>query len=377
MTEYPGTDEDRAGGRFLTALAVVAAAALLLAALLAMSDGADEPATPAAASDLRTGVIVNALDGGAGELDLVRDIGVRWIREEIRWSEVEPVRGERDWSRPDTLVADAARRGIRVLPLVLESPPWLEDETSDLPRDAGAFADFAAASAARYGPGGTFWDERPELDADLAPRWFELWNEPYFEFFSTNGVDPDRYAALVAAAGPAVRAANPQARVLLAGEAGYEADDGEVRMWMEDLFAADPDLATAFDGVAVHPYTEGRSPTTTSDLPRRSQFTRIDDILGVLRDEGVETPRLWITEIGWSTCDSRPPCVDEPRQARHLDRMLELVRGRYADVVEAVFVYHLRDFPDRDAADKEGFFGLVRVDGTRKPAWDVVRRAAG
>ena len=74
-----------------------------------------------------------------------------------------------------------------------------------LPRDPADYARFAAAAVARYGPGGTFWRRNKELDARLAPRFFELYNEPYLGLDVPGGPEPEAYARTVAAAVPAVR----------------------------------------------------------------------------------------------------------------------------------------------------------------------------
>ena len=44
--------------------------------------------------------------------------------------------------------------------------------------------------------------------------------------------------------------------------------------------------------------------------------------------------------------------------------------------MRAVFVYHLHDFPGRARSDREAHYGLLRTNGSRKPAWSVLRREA-
>jgi hypothetical protein len=52
-------------------------------------------------------------------------------------------------------------------------------------------------------------------------------------------------------------------------------------------------------------------------------------------------------------------------------------KGRYAPFMEAVFVYHMNDWGPADQTNKEYWFGLRRKDGSRKPAFEALRRAAG
>ena len=357
----------------VAARAAVPLAALLLLIVVGACD------TSARAPLVRPGLVVgiggNTLEGGLGrEQDVVRRLGVRWLREELTWDEIERVRGRRSYAAYDRMMYAAARRGMRVLPVLLGTPRWLGSRR-ELP-PPGPWGAFVADVVERYGPGGAFWRAHPELDGKLAPVHFELWNEPWFDTFSTGGPDPAAFAAMQRAAVLAGRRANPRARYLLAAEMGYTARDGTKRNWLEDLYAADPLLNQSFDALAVHPYTFGRAPVSTEG-PRASQFKRLDDALALLRARGAADRPLWLTEIGWSTCRGRPACVTERQQAAYFRQAFRLITKRYGGQVAAIFAYHLRDFgapPDR--RDFERNFGLLRGNGGTKPAWGVVRRAA-
>jgi hypothetical protein len=245
-----------------------------------------------------------------------------------------------------------------------------------LPGDPQAFGAFAARAAARYGPGGSFWRAHPQLDARYAPQWFELWNEPYTERYSTGGVDPVRYAKLVRAAIEQGRAANPRARWLMAGELDYADASGAAHDWLAAIDAADPRLAADVDGIAVHPYAFV-APTARGGVAVRYRFDRMAAIVRGLARRGAPNTPLWITELGWSTCGLRPDCTSEHDQAQWLaDVAAALRRPPLAGHVQALFVYHLRDFPGRGGDDREAHYGLLRTDGSRKPAWGVVRALA-
>lgn len=360
-------------------------AALLTCAALAGCAGdsgtVSVPAPPQGAPPLRAGIVLNALGAGSharrrAELTRARALGVRWIREELPWGAIERSPGRYRWQRFDALMVAAASARLRVLPLLIGTPRWAGPATLALPNDPDAFGAFAAHAAARYGPGGTFWRRHPRLDAQLAPRWFELWNEPYFRFFSTTGVDPARYAAMVRSATVAGRAANRATRWLMAAELTYLDGAGQRQHWLPALAAADPELMQLIDGAAVHPYVFG-APGADDGIPLPFRFERIDAVADELTRLGAGRVPLWITEIGWSTCDTRPDCGSEQEQAQRLAEVFTRVRHRpLSRRVRAVFVYHLRDFPGRARDDREAHYGLLRANGTRKPAWDVLRRAA-
>jgi len=363
--------------RRAAALAAVASAAAVAAGC--GGEGSVElPDPPAGAPPLAVGIVANTLDAATArpsELDEVESLGVGWVREELRWAQLEPRRGQLRWDSFDSALEAAATRGLRVLPLLLGTPAWAGPESLGLPDDEATLAAFAARAAARYGPGGEFWTQRPQLDPSLAPRWFEIWNEPYFEMFARTGVDPAAYGRLAAAVARAGRDANPRTRWLVAAELTYEDAAGERRRWLEPLLAAAPELAEAVDGLAVHPYSYG--PPRGEQVPLEFRFDRTAAIAA--RFERLTGRRLpvWITEIGWSTCSLRPECVSDETQAAHYALLLGIVRRPPLNrTVRAVFAYHLRDFPDRAADDREAHFGLLDVAGDPKPAWWVVRRAA-
>ncbi|HST43164.1 MAG TPA: beta-galactosidase, partial [Conexibacter sp.] len=365
-----------------------AVAAALICALLLSGCEARSPSTPTVAQPpvgappLTVGIVPNSFGAGDDEAvqaaqEEVRGLGVGWIREEIGWPEVEPRRGEFDWARIDALMERSTRNGLRVLPLLLGTPPWAGPQTLALPDDVDAFAAFAGRVAARYGPDGSFWRARPQLDATFAPQWFELWNEPYYESFARSGVDPARYAALVRAAVTAGRGANPRARWLVAFDLTYERADGERAEWIDPLFAAEPGLAATIDGIALHPYSFFEPSAGPDEAALAFRVARVGTVLAELAAHGVgDDVPVWFTEIGWSSCSLRPECVSEHEQAQRFADLFQRVWSGWDRRVRAVFAYHLRDFSARDEEDVEAHFGLLRTDGSRKQAAGVVEAAA-
>lgn len=329
------------------------------------SAGRSQALVPAAPGIV--GVAANAQGYGPRSgmiLDRVAAVGVRWVREDFRWADVERWPGVYDWSRYDRLLTGAALRGIHVLPLLQSTPAWAGPRDRGFPRDAAGYGRFVAATVARYGPGGTFWRARPKTAA-FAPQWFELWNEPYFSVYSTPRADPGEYARLFAAGATAGRAANPAARFLIEADTESEPDVGRSRAWVAGMYASVPGLSALVDGVAVHPYATDLNGGSDG----RTRFRRFERIAADFGKRGAGDKPLWITEIGWSTCPACPEGVSEAGQAARVRDLLRLVRTRYARLVAAVFVFGLQDpGSDSDPTDKEGWFGLVRADGSAKPA---------
>ncbi|HEV7772794.1 MAG TPA: hypothetical protein VGO48_05840 [Conexibacter sp.] len=363
------------------ALSVAGIAGAALVGCAGEAGSVTVPAPPPGAPPLRVGLIANAAGqfgtaGRSAELIRARQLGVRWIREELAWRSIERSPGHYRWGHFDALMIAAARARLNVLPLLLGTPWWAGPAAFGLPNDPAAFGAFAAHAAARYGPGGRFWRAHPRLDARLAPRWFELWNEPYYRAFSVGGIDPARYAAMVRAATIDGRAANRSTRWLMAADLTYLDDSGQRHEWLPALTAADPGLMSLIDGVAVHPYVFG-APGADDGIPLPFRFERTNEIARQLAQMGAARVPLWITEIGWSTCDKRPDCGSEQDQAQRIADAFTRVRSKpLSDRVRAVFVYHLHDFPNRAESDREAHYGLLRTNGSHKPAWSVLRREA-
>jgi hypothetical protein len=305
--------------------------------------------------------------------DRIAATGAGWIREDFSWDEIEPQDGQWSWSRYDGVVTSAAQRGLSVLPGLMGTPGWAGPAWNDIPGDPAAYADYVAHVVGRYGPSGSFWAAHPEL-----PRrpieYFEIWNEPYYNQFSNNRIDPGRYARLFKAAVIAGRAADAQAKFLIAAETDVlPAGSSTWVHWADAMVAAVPDLGNYIDVIAVHPYPKSHAPDEPLGSYPHDKFLRINTIRARFLALGIDQP-YWITEVGWSTCTANSEyCVSESQQAADYTKMFDLIRTQMSSYVQAVFVYHLFDFPAATPSDKEDWYGLTQSDGGRTPAWDALR----
>lgn len=302
---------------------------------------------------------------------LAAETGVGAVREDISWATTEPRENEYDWSAYDAVVRTATEAGLIVLPILDDAPAWAAPAEDCLPSDPAAYASFTAATVARYGPGGEFWRENPELPARPL-LWYELWNEPWDAGCNR---DPAGYARLVVAAVSAARAVSPAVRFLIGGDTSYQTLQGKRADWIAGMYAAEPDLGSYFDAFSVHPY--GGDPAVyTPDGDTDNQPARLQQVHAELAAHGDGDKPLWVTEIGWSTCSGASGCVTEAEQARYLEEFLRDSVTAWRAYVRAVFVYDLRDIAPSPADDPEAWFGLLRPDLSRKPAWSVLRAFA-
>ena len=337
-----------------------------LAVLLAL-------ALPSAAA--AHGLVIGFTDNAATlhDLRLAREhaaaeqlLGAQVIRTGVNWDVVEPRRGVWDWTFYDQLYAALARHRLTILPVLLVTPSWAGASWGTMPDKPRDYAAYVAQVVARYGPGGVFWRAHPELDGSLASRWFDLWNEPYLREYAVNGVSPARYARLVRAAAYAGRAANPAVRFLLEADLSWQLRPKRYGGdWITAMYAAVPSLNRWFDAVSVHPYTgdAGPQPCAAEVTGRRWQFCRVQDIRDRFAARGAGDKPLWITEIGWATCERRFPCVTPARQAGYLKSAFDMAAGY--PFVEAMLLYTYQDLDPRIPGD---FYGLYYASTAPKLA---------
>ena len=351
---------------FLVAAIVAVVATFSVLAVRALRD--DE-------GSVRLGLNTHLVWAPGGSVDPVlseiRGLGISLVREEFPWRLVEPEQGRFDWRQTDALMEAASRRGVDVLGILAYSAPWASsdpagDDERYPPRDPADYARYAAAVVERYGPAGSFWEQRGDLQ--LRPlRAVELWNEPWTHSTWKPDPDPGAYARLVRAAAEAIRAVEPETTIAIAGDLLQVRTDGAVVDWLGELLRVDARLPRLVDAYSVHPYPDPRTAGPYDEREDgRWDFRRVE----LLRQVDDSLP-IWITEIGWSTADTEDS-VSEPKQAEYVEGAIRRALTEWGDDVERVFVYSFdRDTGDR--GDREGNYGLRREDGTLKPAAAVLR----
>jgi hypothetical protein len=228
--------------------------------------------------------------------------------------------------------------------------------------DAAHYRDWVVAFVRYWGPGGSFWDAHPELDESrYAITSIELGNEPYF-----GTMTPADYADTVRPTLEAVAALGVPVKVILPSYV-----NGERTTWIDTLYERIPDLNSLFYAFADHPYWYGHDPAEPGD---NGPFERIDTLRRRMDEHGAGSKPIYITEYGESTASCGSECVSEATQAAHLQEMLEAVISRDDWGVEMLCIFQLSD-RGTDSGDRERQFGLLRQNGTEKPAYTIVHDA--
>jgi hypothetical protein len=302
-------------------------------------------------------------------LQRLRDLGAGWIREDFHWGAFERGPGEWNWTVGDRLMRNASLTGISVLGIVSYAAHWAAAGPTIYhpPADIAAYAEFCRRLAARYGPGGSFWQAHPEL-SPRPLRALEVWNEPWTAMFWRPNPDPRGYLDLLRAAATAIHSANPEIQVLASADIFQMRTDTTASLdWFRVLLELDPALfRNLVDAYSVHAYTQRRGPHDTS-VDQRWRFDRVLMTRDLAARAGASHP-IWITEFGWSTSSQNPDAVSEATQALYLRQGLERALGAWSSIVPRAFMYHW----GRTESDHVHGYGVFRPDGSRKPAWDAL-----
>jgi hypothetical protein len=310
--------------------------------------------------------VISAEPPRSEELARLGDAGVGTLRVNFAWGAVQSgPDAPYDWSQYDPVVRGAAENGIRVLATVYSTPSWVAPtpEIPPLGRALDGFERFTRAAVERYGHDGTFWEQHPDVPKLPITDW-ALWNEPNSPLFWKPRPDPTAYLRLLRAFSPAVKGADPQARVLLGGL--FPAPTGGIPLdpFLSAIYAGGG--RRLFDAADVHPY---------AGTPEKA-IDRVEQEREVMRRFGDADKPIWITEVGWAS-GGQPSglTVGAERQADYLTRIFEVAAAGHERLgITGVVWFSLNDTP---GPLWPGHCGLFRLDGSPKPAWEAFAQVAG
>ena len=315
--------------------------------------------------------LVTGIAQTAGEAETAERLGADWVRLYIDWHGLEPARGQMDQGllggfRARIAALDAA--GVKTLAVISGAPSWATGVAAGYaaPRRPRTFARFA---------------RRLALDLRGVDAW-EIWNEADDAPFWHGGPSPRAYTRLLRRAYRAIKSVQRRDRVLTTGLVGANHD------FLAGIYRNGG--RRSFDGVAVHTATAcGTShPGVFYREPDgdvgRYTFSGYRELRRLMVRRGDRRKKIWMTELGWGTATARPRSCDvgawkgmkpmgvtERVQAHFLSEAFRcLASDRY---VKAGFWFSTQDISDRTVFGDQ--HGLLRVDGSDKPAARAFRRA--
>lgn len=322
----------------------------------------------------------------------VRDkLKLRWIKQQVRWEDVEPAPGQYEWGALDVTFEQAKEYGINVMVSVVTAPEWAREQGAPLdkvgpPADPQTFANFIATMLYRY-PG--------QIQA------VEVWNEQNLdrEWSSTQGLSAQNYVTLLRTAYETIKMVDPGVIVISGALSPTGLNDGvgayDDFVFMEMLINAR--MLDYADCVGAHHngYNIGPSmPWNNVPNDPSAQFRGPFDnphhswsfysTLNGYHDRIVQAgsdKRLCITEFGWATTEDLNgfPVGFEFANDNTLAEQAQFI-GEAIDLMDEwgfvwlAFVWNLNYGAQAgwDATNDNVPYALLRPEWQTAPAYEVI-----
>jgi len=257
-----------------------------------------------------------------------------WVRQPLRWQDMELAAGQYDWSRLDPVVEEVNAKGLHLL-LVIHGTAGAELSRNGPPAELDAWVNFVTALAGRYAG---------RVDA------YQIYQDPNL---SANWVSPQAYVQLLQAAYQAIKSASPEAKIVSAGLYPGATEDGLAAMSDVEYLAGIRQAGGAnwYDVLGVHLVGVGNG----------------DDLDYHALQQDNESP-IWLTQVGWACPLAAQEAAGEceEQQAAFLIRAFEMAEKAPAIQVVMVDNFNLSTVtPSDPAAD----FSLIRADWSARPAF--------
>ena len=170
-------------------------------------------------------------------IELLEDLGIEWVRLEIRWDYVQPERGKYLWEKTDRIIKNLRKKNINIQ-VVVDHPPVWAHPIESFNRDLSQFMETLVV---RYKP--------------LGVRYWEIFNEPNLPGHGWPFQYADKefavhfYSNVLETANKAIRNHDLGAVIL---NAGLSPEGIDYSFFLEEMYKKIG--KDCFDILAFHPY---------------------------------------------------------------------------------------------------------------------------
>ena len=337
----------------------------------------------------------------------VTELGVNWVKIDVRWSALEPEPGLFNYASLDSMLAALELAGLNILLNIYDAPDWSRAtyiatlnsslrEYGGPPEDYDTFATFLANLVTRYA------GVVDAYEIWKSPNLVKFWTVPVYHRSPERTDDgdygipdeinlaPSTYVDLLALAYRTIKSFDDGALVISAGLApvgftdNYNSIDTDTYLnGMLRAGAADHSdgIGAIFSASAVPPTLSCCNQPPGVDSHYESFLQYFGDLLAyydqTLKANDVDLP-VFVTQLGWGTGAGTNLAVpaegyewlnytSEVEQALYVSQAYQIVQK--LDHVAAMFLYNLNACA---VADEEGcFFSLVDANDVRRPVFDA------
>ena len=323
-------------------------------------------------------------------VEMAAAAGYHFLRQEFPWEDIE-IHGKGDfedrrhepyrsaWEKYDQIVDLAERQGMELIVRLSNPPGWSRAQgegennvdTFAPPDDVQDYADFVTAVAERY---------RGRV------KYYQLWNEPnIYPEWGSAAINPEAYVDLLKAGATALRAADPDAVVILgalASTINLQPTDPPPGNSLNDLLFLqrlyDAGAAPYFDIVAMQGYGLYSGPTDRRMHPRVINISRHQFVRDLMVKNGDAAKPIWIAEMNWNAApedvEPRYGRVTLEQQARYLPLAYERIRQDWPWIGVAA-TWYLKRATDLWETNRqpEAYFRLLAPDFTPQPVYESMQ----
>lgn len=290
-------------------------------------------------------------------------LGGEWVRFDIEWGFVQfssPLKY--DWSKYDRIINIIIKYNLKPLPILTYTPEWARvpgcrGGSKCPPADPQAFAEFAAEAVRRY--------KKKNV------HYWQIWNEPNsYDFWATKA-DCKAYTELLKATTPAMKKVDSQAFIVTGGVAQVGNTDVNIAPldFIECIYKNGG--KNYFDAIGFHAYTFPNLPSQSINNGWGRMGLGDNSVLKIMKKYNDTNKKIWITEFGAPTGGPDPRWyLSEQKQAEYYEDALNLYKK--SDWAGPLFIYTYLD-SGFEPTTNENFFGIVRFDGSFKPAYKKIQ----
>lgn len=310
-------------------------------------------------------------------LQMVKDAGIGWIRQQFPWEDLErPSKGrfwdekyeQSTWDKYDNIVKLAWQYGLQLIVRLDLPPRWAHpgnDWAATPPDNFEDYGDFVHAVVSRY---------RGKV------KYYQLWNEPNLAVeWGRKPVDAREYVRLLKIGYEAAKQADPDVVILSAAlaptiEETWQALSDQV--YLQQMY--DAGAKPYFDIMSVMAYGLRSGPDDRRLELRDVNMSRPMLIREIMVRNGDASKAIWASEMGWNvqpasvTAEPIFGRVSEDLQARYTVRAFQRAAEEWPWMgVMAIWFFKRADEHEKDQPFY--YFRLVDPDFTPRPVYEAVK----
>lgn len=312
-----------------------------------------------------------------GTLQMIRDAGIGWVRQQFPWEDIEiPSKGrywdekfnQSTWDKYDNIVELANEFGIRLIVRLDLPPRWARPDNQwphTPPDNFNDYGDFVHAVVSRY---------RGQV------KYYQLWNEPNLSIeWGGKPVDAREYVQLLRIGYQRAKEADPEAVILCAALAPTIEETWRAlndQLYLQQMY--DAGAGDYFDIMSVMAYGLRSGPDDRRLDLQDVNFSRPMLIREIMVRNGDASKPIWASEMGWN---SQPDWlkeepifgrVSEELQARYTVRGLQRAAEEWP-WMGVMNLWFFKRADDREMNQPFYHFRMAEPDLSPRPVYHAVK----